>query len=467
MAGGSLKRWVNRARARRRVWVAHVRSALQWNRVYRTTSYVRSALWIVPIAAIALVLLLAPLLRWADGTLGWQGTGLDVDGATALFQTVITLSLSFVVFTFGSLLVAIQVASGQLTPRIIATALLRDRVVRFSVGLAMVTLMFAVMSLNRLHGHVYQVIAIVVALLGLACMTNFLFFIDYAARLLRPVSILTFIAEEGLKVIDTVYPRPLAESDDAPAPRDGLDPPARVLRHMGRSEVVLAVEVDSLAKLARQYGGVIELAPQVGDFVAFGEPLFLLRGGAGRIPNRTLLAAVAFGPERTLEQDPMFAFRIDVDIALKALSPAINDPTTAVLAIDQVHRLLRVVGRRKLRGDAIRDPQGQVRVLLRTPDWDDFVHIACVEIRHCGISSVQVARRMQAMLSDLIALLPPVRRPALEAQRDLLLGAIRVQYSSAEDAALAQVPDVQGLGGAPRIAIPAHAKGARADRVIA
>jgi uncharacterized membrane protein len=447
MGRSRTSRFVSRLTARRRVFVAHLLSALEWSRIYRATSYARSALWIVPIAAIALVLFFAPLLRWLDGMLGWRGTGLDVDGATALYQTVITLSLSFVVFTFGSLLVAIQVASGQLTPRIIATALLRDNVVRYSVGLAVFTLMFTVMALNRVHGHVYQIVAFVVGLLGIACMTNFLFFIDYAARLLRPVSICTRIAEQGLAVIDMVYPRRLADREDPPAPREALHPPGRVVTYTGLSAVVLAVDLQTLAQLARRSDGVIELAPQVGDFIAFGDPLFLLHGGAARIANRKLLASVAVGSERTLEQDPMFVFRIEVDIALKALSPAINDPTTAVLAIDQVHRLLRVVGRRQLRADAVRDAEGAVRVLLRTSDWEDFVHMACVEIRACGAGSVQVARRMHAMLDDLIALLPPIRHPALQAQRALLDRAIDAQHAFAEDAALARIGDVQGLGG--------------------
>ena len=449
MARRRIARTVARVSDRWHASVAWLRGFADWNRSYGRASYLRSALWIVPLIAIALMLAFAPVLRWLDGVVAWRGTALDIDGAQALYQTVITLTLSFVVFTFGSLLVAIQVASGQLTPRIIATALLRDNVVRYSVGLFVFTLLLTVAALNRLHGGVYQIVALVVGLLGIACITAFLFFIDYAARLLRPVTIVARIGEQGLNVIDAVYPRPLALAEAAPRSRGDLRPVARVLRHMGRSQIMLALDLPSLVELARAHDGVIELAPQIGDFLAHGEPLFLLHGGASHIPNRKLLACVAMGPERTLEQDPMFAFRIEVDIALKALSPAINDPTTAVLAMDQVHRLLRVVGGRQLRDDAERDAQGEVRVLLRTPDWEDFVHMACVEIRACGASSIQVARRMEAMLHDLIALLPAVRRAPLEAQRELMRRAVRAAHPFEEDVQLAAVPDVQGLGGSP------------------
>jgi len=187
---------------------ALIKSKLTWSRLYRATSYLKSALWTVPLVAIVLDLLTVPVLRRIDAWLGWQLTGLGVTGAEALLQTVITLTLSFVVFTFGSLLVAIQVAGGQLTPRFIATTLLRDNVVRYSVGLFVFTLVFAVMVQNRTEQTVYQMVALFVAALGIACMATFLFLIDYAARLLRPVSVVSRIGNEGLAVIGVVYPQP-------------------------------------------------------------------------------------------------------------------------------------------------------------------------------------------------------------------------------------------------------------------
>jgi uncharacterized membrane protein len=164
------------------------------------------------------------------------------------------------------------------------------------------------------------------------------------------------------------------------------------------------------------------------------------------IDDRTLRATVALGPERTMEQDPLFSFRILVDIALKALSPAINDPTTAVLALDQIHRLLRAVGKRLLRGETIRDDKGDLRVIHRTPNWEDFVHIACTEIRSCGIGSVQIARRLRAMLDNLVTSLPPHRRQALDEERRRLARMLDAHYEIPEDLALARLPDSQGLG---------------------
>jgi len=194
----------------------------------------------------------------------------------------------------------------------------------------------------------------------------------------------------------------------------------------------------------------VELVPQVGDFVVTGEPLFVLYGGAVALDDVMLHSAVALGPERTIEQDPMFGFRILVDIGLKALSPAINDPTTAVLALDQLQRLLRVAGRRRLRGELIADGLGNPRVIYHTPNWEDFVHVACTEIRAYGAANIQVARRMRAMLNNLIASLPAYRHPVVEEELrklDLTIGPL---YPIPEDLALASMPDSQGLGGYTR-----------------
>jgi uncharacterized membrane protein len=174
---------------RRHKFRSYLRSRVTWGRLYRATSYLKSALWTVPLIAIALELMIAPIIHAFDDWQRWKLNDFERAGATALYQTVITLTLSFLVFTFGQLLVAIQIAGGQLTPRIIATILLRNNVVRYSVGLFVFTLVFAVAALNRQEEAVHQLVATVTALLGIACIANFLFLIDYAARLLRPVAV--------------------------------------------------------------------------------------------------------------------------------------------------------------------------------------------------------------------------------------------------------------------------------------
>src|SRR5262249_28865177 len=152
-----------------------------------------------------------------------------------------------------------------------------------------------------------------------------------------------------------------------------------------------------LMRLAREADAIIELVPQVGDSITRGDPLFRVFGGTRPVAPDALQGCVAVGTERTLEQDPRFAFRILVDIANKALSPAINDPTTAVLALDQIDNLLLNLGRRRLDEGLARDPDGKLRVVYGTPDWPDYVILAVSEIRQFGEGSLQVDRRMKAM----------------------------------------------------------------------
>jgi uncharacterized membrane protein len=244
-----------------------------------------------------------------------------------------------------------------------------------------------------------------------------------------------------------MYPDPGRGPDAPEGKHRAIGQPKRIVAHQGTSEIVLAVNLKALIAEAGRTNGVIVFVPQVGDFVAVDEPLFDLYGGAQETEDRLLRGAVAFGSERTVEQDPTFAFRIVIDIALRALSPAINDPTTAVLAIDQLHRLLRLVGKRHLRTDEILDGGGELRVIFRTPNWEDFVNLAFSEIRACGSNNLQIVRRLRAMIENLIETLPNHRHRALLDQLSLLDHEIERQFRYPEERALAGVADSQGLGG--------------------
>jgi uncharacterized membrane protein len=418
-------------------------------------SYIKSSLWLVPFVAVVLYWVISRITHGIGGWLVQTGridettafSGLTMAGARSGLELIITANLSFLVFTFGSLLVAIQVAGGQYTPRIIATTLLRDNAIRLTVGYFVFTLLFAARVLiKRGDETVHQFNTFIAGVFGLVSIVVFLYLIDYAARLLRPVSIVQRVGEFGIAVITSVYP----ESTKRPRVVESSSrstSAARTVAHGGTSGIVLAVDPAGLVEQARQANGIIEFVPQVGDFVAVDEPLFRLYGGAAAIDDHQLQGAVALGSERTMEQDPTFAFRILVDIAIKALSAAINDPTTAVLAMDQLHRLLRLVGLRHVRGEEILDAAGELRVVFRTPNWEDFVNLTCIEIRHCGSGSVQIMRRMRSMLDNLLQTLPQHRHAELRRQLELLDRTIDEHYSFPEDQAIARTGDPQGLGG--------------------
>jgi uncharacterized membrane protein len=253
-------------------------------------------------------------------------------------------------------------------------------------------------------------------------------------------------------VIDSIYPAAFTATGGAHA-SFSLDPSTadRVVEQQGKSGVVLAFDGRGLTELAARNGCIIELVPEVGDFLAVGEPLFRLYGaGAGTVSEQALRASVATGIERTMEQDPTFGFRIIVDIASKALSPAINDPTTGTLAIDQIHRLLLRVSRRQLDTGVIRDTAGTVRFVYRTPDWEDFVTLSGTEIRMYGATSPQIPRRLRAMYEQLMRVVPPERVPALQREVELLDATIEAAYADPRDRVIAGTSDLQGFGSRTR-----------------
>ena len=415
---------------------------------YRLSSFRVASVWLVPVIGMVLALVLNPILRGIDQATGWAWFGFGPNGSRALLGMIAASMLSFLVFLFSALLIAVQIASAQLTPRVIATTFLQDRPVRLTIGLIVLTYTLSIGVLGRIEESVLQLSILVCILLSLVTIGMFLYMIDYSLKALRPVSVIERVATSGQKVIRDVYPDALGAERDIRRSVLTTRPaaPNRTLVHADSSAVLLAADFRWLADTAQAVEGLIELVPRVGTFIAVDEPLFHLYGGAADLDPGSLRSALAFGRERTMEQDPMFAFRILVDIAAKALSPAINDPTTAVLAIDQIHRLLRAVGKRHLDTEAMLDESGRFGVAFRTPDWEDYVTLSVTEIRQYGATSVQVVRRLRAMLENLKASLPPDRWPPLELQLQVLHRAIERAFPDLEDQAIAGVADVEGVG---------------------
>jgi len=280
-----------------------------------------------------------------------------------------------------------------------------------------------------------------------ACIALFFWFGQWLGGSLRPIAVLQVVADEGRAVVESVFPEPFDPAEHLASWSPAPDADAVIVDHTGSSGVVMAFSQRDLLAIAERADVVIELVPQVGDFVAHGDPLFRVLKSRGPFDVSGLRTYVALGAERTMEQDPRFVFRIIVDIAIKALSPAINDPTTAVLALDQIHRLLMYVGKRRLDAGQSRDAGGRLRLCYGTPDWADFVSLAVTEIRHFGAGSMQVARRLRAMLEHLLRILPEARKPALQQELSLLERATQRAFADEEDRARCQVGDLQGMGG--------------------
>jgi uncharacterized membrane protein len=187
------------------------------------------------------------------------------------------------------------------------------------------------------------------------------------------------------------------------------------------------------------------MVPTIGDFVPASAPLFDVRGNPRELDRPKVRAAIALGPERTLNQDVAYGFRMLVDIAERSLSDPF-DPTTAVQAIDRLHDCLRQLACRPFPSGEYRDKDGTLRLEVSHITWEGYVQLAFDEIRQAGAGSAQVTRRLTAALKDLLTVAPPERQPPLTRQLRLLEAAVANERSQHERQWTAE--DAQGIGSA-------------------
>jgi uncharacterized membrane protein len=235
-----------------------------------------------------------------------------------------------------------------------------------------------------------------------------------AFQSIQLASTLAAVAARGREVVDGMYPEPLGA---ASAPDRGtLDPASgRDVLWPSRGATLQVIDVRRLVRAAERTGGVIEVCASPGEVILEQGRVAVVHGG-DEATEQEVIRALQVGIERTLDQDPGLALRVLADIALRSLSPAINDPTTAVQALDQVDGLLRVMMRRELEVGTVGAKDGQTRVVLRLASWEDYVGVALDETIAMSDHSLQVRRRLDRLLTELVAIAPPGRRECLQAR---------------------------------------------------
>jgi uncharacterized membrane protein len=214
-----------------------------------------------------------------------------------------------------------------------------------------------------------------------------------------------------------------------------------------REGVVQQVDGPALAAAAARLGGHVTCLVAAGAFVEPGAPILRVTPALPPAAEaRRLARAVRLGPSRRIGHDPAYGLRLLVDVAIRALSPAVNDPTTAVQALDQIESALLRIATRPLGRAAVRDPDGAARVTFPRPDWTGLLDLALSEIVLYGADSLQVHRRLRALLDALSRAVPEDRAAALTPYRAVLDRTART-LPDPTLTATATEPDPQGLGG--------------------
>ena len=414
----------------------------------------RTSLWFVPalfaVAAIAAALVLLAV----DNTLASGGTafflyGGTAEGARSVLSTIAQSMLTFTGLVFTITMLVLQLASSQLSPRVMRT-FLRDRANQAVLGLFVATFVFTLVVLREVRTPVGDVegfvpgISIWVAfVLLLTSVGAFVYYIDHMAHAIRASTVVANIASETHEAVERLYPDPLTPHAPRELADGDLRPPDRVVM-AARGGVVVAIDEDAIVELTGQGDRQLELVPAIGDFVPSGAPLLRLSGSWDDRAVDEVRKAVGIGDERTVEQDAAFGFRQLVDVAVRALSPGTNDPTTAVQALDRLHDLLRHLADREIPGAIREDGDGRVRLVLPRPGWDDYVSLAVDEIRLAGEGQIQIARRLRYLLEDLLSVAGPERQGVLRQELQLVAASAGRSFSDAADVAVAGGPSARG-----------------------
>jgi len=325
-------------------------------------------------------------------------------GIAASIMTVVSI-------VFAILLMTLTLASMQFSPRIIVS-FSRDRVTQWTLGIFLGTFLYCMAALPAARSlpHPFAPVATVLGamVLALVCVGLLLFFIHHISQAISVNHIVDRIAAETEAMIDEIMPWPHRLNHHLKDAEPLRPNPSEVAVLSHDSGYIRFVDTRRLVALAKHYHVTIRVLRRVGHFVPAGIPLTMVSKGNRLPPEGTaeLLAAFDFGPTRTLQQDVEFGILQIVDVALKAISPAVNDPTTAINCVDQLSRILIRFASREPPEELLYDPPGIVRASIGWIHFERLLEAAFEQIRMYAKTDVAVSLRLLRALGDIAASTP-------------------------------------------------------------
>jgi uncharacterized membrane protein len=422
---------------------------LRWSVRFRIRQYIKNSLWLLPLIAGLGGLVLAELIYWLDTRSDLAVLQYSPETATAVVSATIAAAVSLTGFVVTVTVLGVQQATGIFSPRYMRLWY-RDGRLKLVLAELVGTLMFSIAVIRRIRPDSVPDISVSLTGGGLAVgLLLFLLYLDRFLHRMRPVAVAELLAREARRALDDWMDE--ADRPDLALVRgEAWAPPTAptfVLR-AARSGTIQAVDIAGLSAVARQHACLVVFRHTVGDFVPVGAAVLEIHGATlPTAAGERLSTMLALGTERTIEQDPAFAIRVMVDIAIRALSPAVNDPTTAVQVLDHLGETLRLVGATAgpQRGASPETLASGVIMPVRT--WPDFLALGITEIREYGATSIQVTRRLRALLDELSELVLPENRAAVDEEVQRLEATVTVSYAEGADRDRAIAADHQGIGG--------------------
>ena len=412
--------------------------------------------WLIPVVYAAGSIGCSLVLpRIENAYLATAAFGLSVASAQAFLSAVASGMMALTGIVFAIAFVMVQFSAIAYSPRL-ALWFARDQALFHSLGVFVATFIYSLATLawvdRRGSGTVPMFSLLLVGILLMLSMLRFSWLVQ-RLRDLQVVNVLQRIGDKGREVIRDMFlsldERPQREWTGSSGALDepGLGPVSQSIVYSGDPRTIAKFDIDALVRQAREAEAVIVLTCAVGDTLVEDALMLRVHGAKTMLSEKQLTGAIRLGRERTLEQDPKYPIRLLVDIAIRALSPAVNDPTTAVQALDQIEDLLRRLGRRDLDAGYARDEEGVLRLTFPMPTWEDYLALSFDETRQYGTTSVQVMRRLRSALVGLMeSITVPARAEALRHYIKHLDLALDRSAFDAQDQTMARYEDRQGLG---------------------
>lgn len=418
-----------------------------------------TSLWLLPAAIVAAGVALAAGLVWLPPSLSDQTLqkfprlfGAGADGARGMLSTIAGSMMTVAGVTFSITIAAVAQTSMQYTPRVMRT-FMRDRANQAVLGIFVGIFAYCLVVLRTIRGGDQGAFVPALAVLGgfvlaLVGVGVLVYFIVHISQSLQAAAILERVRDETVAAVTGLFPQELGEpAGDAAAAHER----AAALAHASwqplyarTSGYVQRVDEDGLLAFARERDVVVRMRLGVGAFAVAGAPLAEIVAPDGSRPQgldadateQALNALYMVSPYRTVDQDAEFGLLQISDIALKALSPGVNDTTTAVTCVGHLTAVLTALARRRM-PDPVRVDTGRVRVLAAGPTFVSLAATAFDDVRRSAASNVTVlARLLDALHTIGCCTTDPARRGVLAAHASLVAGAAERNVEAPEDRAM-------------------------------
>jgi uncharacterized membrane protein len=377
----------------------------------------RSSFWFIPALIVLDAVVLATLLITVDATVDLQVVerwpllfGAGAAGARGLLTAVASSMVTVAGVVFSITIVALSLTSSQYTSRVLRN-FMRDRINQIVLGVFVGIFAYCLVVLRVIRGgdegafvpSLAVLVGLILAFVGIGYL---IFFIHYIAKSIQASSIIAIAARETLAAVDHLFSQELGED----AEEDADEYLVRAFAEQAWSAVparktgyIESIDADALMDLARKYQTIVRMEHGIGELVVEGTPLISVAkwGSLDDATTNELNGVYVIGRQRVVEQDAAFGIRQIVDIAMKALSPGINDTTTAVICVDYLTAILARLATRRITTSHWMDDQRELRVIARGPNFASLLNEAFDQIRQNAGGNIAILSRMLGALQTI------------------------------------------------------------------